>query len=366
MIISKNPFAVLPPMLALAALFISACDKNTAGNHAARKSKEHIVEVSEAQILPVTSKITAIGTLEAGRKVRLYNEVSSIITYLPMHEGDAVAEHTIVIGLDDEQIEAELDKATAQRKQAKLDYERLQKLKSQLASDEEVARARTAYDVAIADEKLARTRLEKTTIKAPFDGVISERLFEPGDVVPLHSHILTIIDPESLHTTVHISEHWIPLLQQGDKVEISIDALSDSAHPGQIKRIFPTIDPETRKGTVEIEFLPIPFGARAGQLARVKLQTHPAKRLVVPARALHHDARGAYLYVVRDNKTSKTYVDKGQQYGEVIDIAGGLGDGDAVVVKGFIGLRDGKKVKVHHIETESLAEPASSISPETS
>ncbi len=366
MIISKNPVAILPSLPLLVALLVSACDKNPADNHTKRKATEHVVEVSEAQIQPVSSRLTAIGTLEAGRKVRLYNEVSSIITYLPLHEGDAAAEHTIVIGLDDEQIEVELDKAIAQKKQAKLDYERLKKLKQQLASDEEIARARTAYDIAIADEKLARTRLHKTTIKAPLDGVITERHFEPGDVVPMYSHILTMIDPESLHVTIHISEHWIPMLQLGDKVEISIDALADSLHPGQIKRIYPTIDPDTRKGTVEVEFLPIPYGARAGQLARVKLQTHPVNRLVVPAQAVHHDAKGAYLYVVRDNKTTKTYVDKGQQYGDVIDIASGLGNGDAVVVKGFIGLRDGKDVKIHPSDIDSLAEPSSSVSPETS
>jgi membrane fusion protein (multidrug efflux system) len=304
----------------------------------------------------VQSKLTASGTIEAGTRVRLYNEVSGKIRYLPYYEGDAVAAHTIVIGLDDQVIQAELDKATANREQAKIDFDRLKKLKKQLASDEEIARAHTAYDIAVADEKLQQTRLDKAVIKAPFDGIITERYFEPGDVVPMHSHILSMIDPESLRVKIFLSEHWIPQIQTGDPVEVQIDALAQSIHPGQIKRIHPTIDAGTRKGTVEIEFLPVPFGARAGQLARVMLKTRPATRLVVPSNAVHHDSKGAYVYVVTaENTASKTYVSKGAQYGEAIEITSGLGIDDAVVVKGFNGLRNGKSVKVYRRDTEDIA-----------
>ncbi len=98
--------------------------------------------------------------------------------------------------------------------------------------------------------------------------MITERLFEPGDVVPLHSHIMTLIDPNSLQVKIRLSEIRIPLKQQGDKVEISIDALGDARYHGRISRIYPTIEPKTRKGTVEVVLLPVPAGARAGQLAR--------------------------------------------------------------------------------------------------
>jgi RND family efflux transporter MFP subunit len=169
----------------------------------------------------------------------------------------------------------------------------------------------------------------------------------------MHSHIMTLIDPVSLQVTIHLSENWIPLIQPGDPVNIQIDALSGSIHPGLIKRIHPTIDANTRKGTVEIEFQPVPFGASSGQLARVYLKTRPASKLVIPSHALHHDGKGAYVYVVDNaSKTRKTYVEKGAQYGELFDITGGLSINDSIVVKGFNGLRDGKKVVVHIRNTE--------------
>ena len=299
----------LIPLLMSSVILTAACDNSDNPRVAAagKQAREHVVEVTPAVMETVQSRLTASGTIEAGTRVRLYNEVSGKIRYLPYYEGDAVAAQTIVIGLDDEVIQAELDKATATREQAKIDYDRLRKLKKQLASDEEIARAHTAYDIAVADEKLQQTRLDKTVIKAPFDGIITERHFEPGDVVPMHSHIMSMIDPESLRVKIFLSEHWIPQIQTGDPVEIQVDALADSVHPGQIKRIHPTIDASTRKGTVEIAFMPAPFGAQAGQLARVLLKTRPASKLVIPSHAIHHDGKGAYVYVVNsDDQADKT------------------------------------------------------------
>lgn len=357
MIISKLRTRVLLISLLSSVALVSACDSNDntnrSGSQAKKTAPSHVVETIVTGIQSVQNQLTTSGTIEAGTKVRLYNEVSGKITYLPYHEGDAVSAHTIIIGLDDEVIQAELDKATATREQAKIDYDRLKKLQKQLASDEEIARAHTAYNIAVADEKLQQTRLDKTAIKAPFDGLITERHFEQGDVVPVHSHIMTLIDPESLQVTIHLSENWIPLIQPGDPVEIQIDALSGSIHPGRIKRIHPTIDANTRKGTVEIEFQPVPFGARSGQLARVYLKTRPASKLVIPSHALHHDGKGAYVYVVDEESTTrKSYVEKGGQYGELIEITGGLSINDSIVVKGFNGLRDGKKVVVLNQNSE--------------
>ncbi len=354
MIISNLPARVLLiPLLILSGLITGACDKtgnaDKTGSKKVKQAQLHVVETTPARIQSVQSKLTTSGTIEAGTRVRLYNEVSGKIRYLPYHEGDTVAAHTIVIGLDDEVIQAELDKATASREQAKIDYDRLKKLKKQLASDEEIARAHTAYDIAVADEKLQKSRLDKTVIKAPFDGIITERHYEPGDVVPVHSHILSMIDPESLRVKIHLAEQWIPLIQSGDSVDVQIDALADSIHAGQIKRIHPTIDASTRKGTVEIELQPVPYGAQAGQLARVDLKTRPADKLVIPAHTLHHDSKGAYVYVINEeSEASKIYVQKGVQYGETIEITSGLNANDVIVTKGFNGLRNGKKVRVRN------------------
>ena len=354
MIISKLPnrLSSLILLAACASMIIGCDSKDNTGQTSAvasKRARDHVVETIPAGMQTVQSKLTASGTIEAGTHVRLYNEVSGKITSLPFYEGDKVSAGTILVSLDDEVIQAELDKATATREQAKVDYDRLKKLRKQLASDDEIARAHTAYDIAVADEKLQQTRLNKTVITAPFEGIITERHYEPGDVVPMHSHILSMIDPGSLRVKIHLAEHWIPLIQTGDPVDIQVDALAALVYRGKIKRVHPTIDASTRKGVVEIAFAPVPAGVQAGQLARVTLKSQPASKLVVPSHALHHDSKGAYVYVIdAENLASKTYVRKGQQFGQTIEIIDGLNVDEAIVVKGFNGLRHGKKVRIRN------------------
>ncbi len=94
------------------------------------------------------------------------------------------------------------------------------------------------------------------------------------------------------------------------------------------------------------------------------METQLQQRLVTPAAALHHNATGAYVFVLRgddkgESTTVKTYVQKGTQYDNLIAITDGLSKDDRIVVKGFIGLRDGKQVKV-------LEQPAADPGQDTS
>jgi membrane fusion protein (multidrug efflux system) len=339
------------PVLLISMLTLVACGNDEAAMP--KKKAEHIIEVGVAEIQPVRSEIEVAGTLEAANTVNMFNEISGVITQLPLHEGDHAKKGQLLVAIDDQLIQAELAKASAQKAQAKLDYERLIKLKPrQLASDEEIARAATALDIATAEQDLQGARLSLTRLLAPFDGVVSGRFFEPGDVVAVHSHILTLIDPKSIYLKVQVAEAWIPRLHEGDSVQVRIDSLANiqgkASHPGRINRIYPAIDPNTRKGGVEIQLQPVPAGARVGQLARVLLQTRASDQLVIPTRAIHHDTQGAYVYLVDvQSKAQKVSVKKGVQHGELLEIREGLNAGDRVVTRGFIGLRDDKPVQIY-------------------
>ena len=348
MIISKKTVSVLLMSLLMAV----ACDSSDESKHDSRRTPLHQVEVSTASRQQVSHRQLVSGTLEAITSVRLYNEESGRITQLPYFEGDTVEKDVVVITLDDALIQAELDKAVALRQQAGINLKRVKKLlPKKLTSEDEMARAKTAVNVTKAEEQLQRTRLMRSQVKAPFTGVISKRNNESGDTVSANSHILSMIDPTTMRVKIQISERWIPLMQNGDKVEVRIDALGDELHQGHISRIHPTIEPSTRKGTLEVKLEPVPENARAGQLARVYIASQTTERLVIPSLAVHHDMDGAYAYVVRKDKTGadKTFKQKllkGSQYGKWIEIISGIELGDQVIVKGFLGLRNNKKVQV--------------------
>lgn len=344
MIISKNTFSGL--LLVLFALIACEPAQNSSTGRPAAPAQN--VEILVVTPQTVSQQQTLTGTLEASTIVRLYNEVSGIITDLPFYEGDTVSKGIPIIKLDDGLIKAEMEKSVAQKKQAALDLQRLKKLiPKKLASEEDLTRARTELEIATAEEKLQRTRLSKTEIHAPFDGIITERHYEPGDVAPQHSHILTLIDPASLHIKMQISENWLAMVDLESEIEISIDALGKSAHKGKVTRIHPSIDPKTRKGIVEVDFISLPMNAKSGQLARIQMRSTPSERLLLPSYVVRHDAMGAYVFTVNDeSKAVKTYIAKGLEFADQMEITEGLTLNQKVITKGFTALRDGSSIKI--------------------
>ncbi|MCK4833576.1 MAG: efflux RND transporter periplasmic adaptor subunit [Gammaproteobacteria bacterium] len=363
MIISKKPprriklcgplFRWLSASL-LISLFTMACDSTDSTGINAHRAQQtvHRVEVITAANKPVSLKQTVSGTLEAVTSIRLYNEESGRITRLPYHEGDSVKKGSLLIQLDNELLKTDVAKARASKEQAKVDLSRVKKLlPKKISTEEEVARARTELDLAIAEEKRQATRLERTSIKAPIDGLITKRLYEPGDLLAQPSHIHTIIDPTALRLKANLAERWLPLVKKGQSITMKIDALGDKKFTASIVRIHPTINASTHKGTIEILLSPVPDGAAVGQFSRASVELTATDRLIIPVHTIHYEPEGAYVYRVIENDKNETVAEKvffeqGQQFASVAEILSGLDEGDRIVSRGFLGLRTGKKVNV--------------------
>ena len=368
MIISKNQsrYSVI-----LATVFITlscptlliSCDSTDSGkssqlsSHKAKK-KSHRIEVVKVEDKAISITQTVSGTLEAVTKIRLYNEESGRITSLPYYEGDRVKKGTLLVQLDNVLLKTDVAKAKATKEQAELDLSRLKTLlPKKISTEEEVARARTEVDLASAEEKHQKTRLRRTSIKAPISGLISQRLYETGDMLAQQSHILTIIDPAKLQLKASLAERWLPLVKKGQDVTLRIDALGEKKFKASINRIHPTIDTATHKGKVEILLNKVPEGAVAGQFSRAYIELTATNRLTIPAHTIHYEPDGAYVYRVKENKDGQTSVEKvffeqGQQYASVAEVLSKLQAGDHIVSRGFLGLRDGKKVEIGHPETD--------------
>ena len=307
----------------------------------------HLVETAAVVRDNLSVVRTRAGTLRARREVRVYTQEEGRIVELPVFEGDRIAVGDLLVRLDDTLIAAQLARASATRKQAAQDARRLKELRgSKLVSEDEYARARTALEVAEADERVLKTRLGYTRITSPISGVVSERLSEPGNIAERHQHLLTISDPSSLVTELPVSELVLPDLAIGDVARVRIDALGDPVFEGRITRIYPSLDPLTRRGTIEVEIMPVPAGAAPGQLCRVELSTRAAPRRVIPFAALRRDADSEYVYVLNgENRAQRVPVVSGLRLAERIEIREGLEDEQQVITKGFLGLTPGKQVK---------------------
>jgi membrane fusion protein (multidrug efflux system) len=348
MIISTRNGCLLagPLFLVCLAVYLKGCSPPS--EPAARTEEPvHLVETAPAVSDSLSVVRTRTGTLRALREVKVYTQEEGRITALPVYEGDRVAAGDVVVRLDDALIKAQLERATATRKQAEQNLNRLKELRGKkLVSEDEYTRAQTQLEVSQADERLLKTRLGYTTIASPINGVVSERLSEPGNVAERYQQLLTISDPSSLVTELPVSELILPHLAVGDVARVRIDALGDRVYEGHITRIYPTLDPVTRRGTIEVEITPVPEGAAPGQLCRVELSTQAARRRVIPFSALRRDEHGEYVYVVDDaGRAQRVDVTSGLRLGEKVEILKGLEDGQQVVTRGFLNLTPGMPVK---------------------
>jgi RND family efflux transporter MFP subunit len=342
---------VRPFLLALssALLLLSACSSDNSSSKSDKKKppRIHLVETLAVTTQSIAVKTERSGTLLARQQVKIFNQEEGRVSEFSVFEGDKVTAEQILLRLDDTLLRANLDKLVATRKQALAELNRAQSLsKKRLISEDELSRAVTRLRVAEADEELQRARLGYTTVKAPFSGVISERLIEPGDVIPRFTHVLTVLNPDSLYTRVQVSELLLPSLQLSQIVSVRIDALGDHTLKGTIIRIHPTIDDRTRQGTVEVQLNPVPVGALPGQLCRITLDSPVQPRKVIPFSALRRDSEGEYVYIVNSSGIStRRSIRSGLRLNDQVEVLQGLEENEQIVVRGFLGLRDGLTVK---------------------
>jgi membrane fusion protein (multidrug efflux system) len=334
---------ILPGLFVLA---LTACEQapQAPGD---KGKKQHLVETATVSSDNLSVVRTRTGVLRARRVVEIYTQEQGQITELPFFEGDEVRQGDVLVRLDDTLLLAQLARATSTRKQAKQNLTLLKELRSsKLVSEDEYTRAVTQLELAEADVRILNIRHAYTTIHSPISGVVSARLSEPGNIVALHEHVLTVFDPSSLMTELPVSELILPLLQVGDVAQVRIDALGDRVFQGHITRLYPSLDPVTRRGTIEVELDQMPPGAAPGQLCRIELLTHAAQRRVIPFSALRRDDQGEYVFVLdSDARAQRVNVHSGLRLAEQIEITQGLQDGQLVITRGFLGLVSGKPVK---------------------
>jgi len=344
-------------LILMCSILMSGCNES-ADKPAKKKKPIHLVETIEVNIQSAGLTQTRTGSLASSREIKIYNQEEGAIMDMPFFEGDAVTKGEIVVRLDDKILRANLNRAQATQRKAKLDLQRIRNLyKKKLSSDEALNRSETELTIAVADEQMLAIRLGYTVIKTPISGIVSQRLSEPGNIAERYTHLLTISDHSTLVTEVNVSELLVSHLQLGDSVTVTIDALGNDVFNGKISRIHPNLDPLTRRGTVEVTLNPVPGGARPGQLCRIKFSTQTAERLMIPFRALRQDTAGEYVFRLDGKKVKRTDILSGLRIGEQVEVLQGLTAGQRIVTKGFLDLVDDKPVKDISRVTDRPAAP---------
>jgi len=350
------------------AVLVAACNNGSGQQTAANRSGPNAgnpqdrvipVEVAVAELGKASRLVTATGTIEPLQTVTIRSQMAGAVRSVAVEEGDRVRPGSVLARIDSREIAAQLNSARATLEVTRRAAERAEQLRKQeivtVAEYERDIAARSAAEAAY-EQLLARVGY--ATVRAPIGGVVLRKTVETGDVVANQAELFTVADVSTLVVRLSISELDVIALDEGDTVDVLLDALPGRTLDGRIRRIFPSGDPTTRLVPVEVALTGAAAReARPGFLARVNFELDPRDGvLLVPAGALVNDAGGNAAFTVSGGKASRRQVKRGGTFQGRVEIVEGLTAGDSVVVAGNTGLRDGARVRT--VEAPTLETPA--------
>lgn len=301
-----------------------------------------VTHVRSAEV-PIRLEVT--GQIAAVSQATLSSQLQAAVEELRAREGTSVHKGDTLVVLDSRDIRADVARAKAEAENAAAHLARMKRLFAEdSVAKQELDNALRAFKVAEAGRKAALARLSYATIKAPFDGVITERKIEVGELASPGQPLLKLEDPTKLRLEATVAERDVKVLRLGAQMDVLIDALGPRPLRGTVSRIKSTGDPSTHTFLVKID-LPLTAGLKSGMFGRLLIETGTTRTLLVPRSAVIERGELTGVFAVdTDGFAHLRWVKTGRVVGEELEITSGLNAGERVLVEGAKG-RDGARVK---------------------
>jgi len=331
--------------LALATLLLPGCGRKPDTHPTSQPD----LAVAQVQVQTAESKQRAtteevVGTVQAKQHATLEAKLSGRIDKMPVLLGQAVKAGQLVARLDAAEIKARVEQAEASLQQAERDWKRTSALFDQQAatrSDYEAADSR--YRVAKAAVAEAQAMMGYVEILAPFDGVVTKKWVDVGDLATPGKPLIGLEDPSMLQLEADVPDAIASRIQQDARLAIRIDSLKGEL-TGTVREIAPTADPASRTLRVKLD-LPQTAGLRSGQFARLVVPVGESSSVRVPTSAVVLRGQLEILFVVTNQRAQLHLVKTGRTIGDEVEILAGLASGESVVVGGAALLTDGQPVE---------------------
>lgn len=305
------------------------------------------VETARIEPRPLAQSYTAVGTLEAAEQIDVAAEIDGLVALLPFREGGELRRGDLIAQLDDAQLRAEVDRAEALVEQARASHARVAAVVAQQAgAPQDLDDAAAALKVAEANLALARARLAKTRLTAPFDGVAGTRRVSAGAYLRAGQAVTDLARLDELRLRFTLPERLLGSIRRGAMVTITSSAFPDLALTGEVEVVEPVVDAATRSARVVARLGNPDRRLRPGMSAAVEvvLAERPAA-LAVPSEAVFAQGDQMLVYVVgADSTIAATPVTLGLRLPEAVEVTAGLSAGDVVVRAGHQKLFPGARV----------------------
>lgn len=306
------------------------------------------VEAEEVQVGTVVDAVQAVGSLRSNESVVLRPEIAGRISRIHFTEGQVVRQGMPLVDLDDALYRAEVAEAQAKVNLSQRNYDRARELytkKVSSARDRDEAFAQLEIDQASLE--LARVRLDKSHIAAPFDGIVGLRQVSVGSYVKEGQDMVNLENIDPIKVDFRLPERFLTDLRKGQKIEIRVGAFPDEVFTGHVYALDPLVDVEGRSVALRATIDNSTGRLRPGLFAHVTLVVEERNNAItVPEQAVVPRGDKRFVFKVMDDKAVSTPVQLGIRRDGRVEITTGLAAGDVVVTAGQQKIRDGSPVSI--------------------
>lgn len=313
--------------------------------------------VVEIKTVKVPIRVEVTGQVTPIFQATLSSRIQGTIDTLLVREGEQVVKGQELIQLDNRDVKAELARARAEVDNTKAQLTRMKNLYVRDAvSKQEMENAVRAYKVAEANLKAVLAQLSYTVVKAPFNGVITEKKVEAGELASPGQPLLKMEDPRQLRLEATVAEGDLKSVSRGDKISVLIDALGAQVLKGTVSQILPAGDPQTHTFMVKVD-LPQTAGLKSGMFGRFQLDKGVSQTILVPDSAVLERGELSSIFVVGSDQISRLrYIKAGRRFDGQIEVLSGINVGERVLLEAAKGI-DGASVQI----VDAAASPSNSL-----
>lgn len=322
-----------------------------------------IISVTKATTENWQPAIKAVGSIEAINGIEVANEVPGVIEIIGFESGDTVSKGDVLVRLDAAIDEAALRTRRAEAQLAEQEFKRVSDLLPKRAvSQSQYDEAKANFDAARARVNEAEAQLNKKVIRAPFDGKLGIRMVDQGQYIATGTPIVEINMLNPIYVDYTLSEKFLPDVDQGYPVSVTVAAVPDQTFEGEVSAINTSVNPETRTVRIRATLDNEENLLRPGMFATIQTgQPRDNTVVTLPRTAISYNTYGNFVYVVEENDNGELIVSRRTvTTGEVRNgraaVLSGLEDGETVVAKGLLRLRAGQRVEIQDESDQEASE----------
>jgi RND family efflux transporter MFP subunit len=327
------------------------------------------VRYTESREHRVAGQLQLPGSVESNMVSMVASEVGGLVVEYLIREGDTVKTGQTLARLNQRSLElrlrasqAQLKEAEARQKLAQRNFERAKELfESKVFSQQQLDDTLYEFnawqgriDNLKAEIDRIRYDIERSTIPAPFDGVVVKKHTELGQWLDVGDPVVELLSLEELEVVVNVPEQHFRVIQPGATAYVTFEALPGTRITGKVSAVIPRADPQARTFPVKLRIPDQPGKIAVGMLARVALPGGSSYRAtIVPKDAIVTQGTQKLVFLMNgDNTVSPVPVQTGNGVGDWVEVRGPLSVGQRVVTRGNERLRPGQLVQGDPIDYE--------------